>query len=235
MILLKLMSVSTSDVDSDSDETYMPTHMTPDVSESESDVKANVHATKVEPKTWVPNLIDGLCDVEKKLFAKGPNVGKDKIDALKQCDYCTKWFGLNMFIPKTTVNDERQCLHCYFYFSYEPMACRIESDKKYADHGISIVNYVLNCHAQHDTQNCTHSSPLCCYLCEYKLGMVIDGIENASLLYGTKASESAKPVSDKLVALSSELSDDSITIIMNDDSLFNSELTHKGKPQLLTI
>jgi hypothetical protein len=54
-------------------------------------------------------------------------------------------------------------------------------------------------------------------------------------LYGTKASESAKPVSDKLVALSSELSDDSITIIMNDDSLFNSELTHKGKPQLLTI
>jgi len=176
---------------------------------------------------------DGLTDAEKKLFVKHtPSVKSNTTthNIPKQCEYCAKWFDDKMFIPRVTTNDERQCLHCYFYLRREPMSCRIESDTKYSSQGISIATYVLMCHAQHDSKKCAYTSPLCCYLCEYKLGMVIDGIENADILYGAKVS-----TPEKATVATPDVSEETLHIIMNDDSLFNHEVSHKGKPQLLTI
>lgn len=238
------MSVNSSDFDSDEEDVPVVDNSLGIIagkylsgSDSDSDVDDKV-VTSVKPSETKTKLTgmhissDGLSDAEKILFLK-QLPGKPDIDNVpKQCDYCAKWFNNKMFIPRITTNDEYQCLHCYFYLRREPMSCRIESDKFYASKGISIVNYVLLCHAEHDSKKCLYTSPLCCYLCEYKLGIVIDGIDNAALLYGDKVSTSTP---ENTTATTPDVSEETLHIIMNDDSLFNHEISNKGKPQLLTI
>lgn len=104
----------------------------------------------------------------------------DKL-SIKQCSMCARCFNKDMI----TCNDEI-CWHCYFWMNYD-------IDKRPicdGPEGMTIVQYILKCHEEHDTNNCPKFSAYNnCFLCDYKLDHPILCVQNEELL----KSQSSEP------------------------------------------
>ena len=109
---------------------------------------------------------------------------------LKQCSMCARVFTLDMI----TRNDET-CWHCYFWMNYD-IDKRPTCD---GPEGLTIVQYILKCHEEHDSNNCVKAASYGdCFLCDYKLGRPILMVRDEKLLDEQKEPEQPKAVVDDL-------------------------------------
>ena len=77
-----------------------------------------------------------------------------------------------------TKND-KSCWHCFFWMNYE-IHMRPYSD---GPEGLTIVEYILKCHEEHDASTCTkHTERGGCFLCEHKLSFPILCVKDEHLL-----------------------------------------------------
>jgi hypothetical protein len=93
-------------------------------------------------------------------------------NVLFKCTTCA--FTYQPDIKSSDENEDNMCLHCYYWIYY---VTRLEDSK------IPIVDYILKCSDEHEPDKCTKMTDAGgCYLCEYKLGMLLDDIPNYSKL-----------------------------------------------------
>lgn len=135
---------------------------------------------------------EGITDAQKKTLPH------NSVKKLFQCGYCTKWYDESMSTPEAIDDGNLLCQHCYFWTGYGENG-RKEVDQRYSAFGITVVNYVLNCHKDHVSEKCSMAGA--CYLCEYKIGAVIENIANVEILYPP---ESAATVTKKNTRIDSE-------------------------------
>ena len=108
-----------------------------------------------------------------------PNIKLDKLKNVKQCHYCAKWFNLELIVN----NEEGQmCKHCLFWINYDE-SNRLNFDKKCAQQGFGIAEYILECFEMHDSTKCTKCTINGgCFLCDFKSGIPILNILNSEML-----------------------------------------------------
>lgn len=115
-------------------------------------------------------------------------MSKDKISNLAMCSNCQKYYNTDFFVALE--NDDDICQHCFFWINYDEDS-RLNIDKKYSNFGITVANYVITCHQNHNFETCTRRTDTGgCLLCDYKLGIPIQNILNPELLYPPELSES---------------------------------------------
>lgn len=104
---------------------------------------------------------------------------KGKVD-FNQCEFCLKFFPIdqkNKFVTKN--QDENICFHCLFWVNYSP-ELRSTVDGIYDK---TIHDYILECSPHHNNEDCQKRGQ--CFVCDYKDGILIDGIFGGEELYNT--------------------------------------------------
>jgi hypothetical protein len=87
---------------------------------------------------------------------------------VKMCEACGKYFGENILV---NIADMLQCYHCFFFMNFG------NENTIYGQIGPTVVEYILLCEEQHKSP-CSHLSDMGgCYLCLYKTGCPIEGLE----------------------------------------------------------
>jgi hypothetical protein len=105
-----------------------------------------------------------------------PNVKLYKLKNVRQCNFCAKWFHQELIVN----NEEGQlCKHCLFWINYDE-SNRLNFDKKCAEQGFGIAEYILECSELHDSNKCLRKGG--CFLCDFKTGTPILKILNSEML-----------------------------------------------------
>ena len=114
---------------------------------------------------------------------------------IKGCNYCGKYYKLDMCIPTFEKDDDVSCWHCFFWMNYS-LAIRKNADGVY---GMTIVDYILKCSAIHETDKCQRNTDSGgCFLCEYNLGLPVTDIKDLHRLgSATGASAASFGIPDK--------------------------------------
>lgn len=184
------------------------------MSDYDSD-KYSILSEDDEPNQKYINIIPDLPKTMTKEIMTTEGITKqNNLKNVTQCSVCVRFYN-NDF----TVNDEvgNMCKHCLFWLNYDEKG-RFEFDKKCANKGFGIAEYILECHEIHDPKKCIRQGG--CYLCDYKSGLIIKNIMNPDLLPNNK-------IDDKT---------NTVNIDEYDDVKFNSDICYKLKiPTKLTL
>ena len=87
---------------------------------------------------------------------------------VNMCEACGKYFGENILVH---VADMLQCYHCFFFMNF----CNENTIN--GQIGPTVIEYILLCQEQHKSP-CSHLSDMGgCYICLYKTGCPIEGLE----------------------------------------------------------
>lgn len=171
---------------------------------SSVNVKKSVEIKKMN----VP--IEGITYFEKIKY------GNTITSKLQQCDYCQRFYTGELIIP-TTEDDVTICQHCHFTLYYD-LSARKEGDEKYANFGISVSSYILNFAKDHNVEKCTKKTNMGgCFLCEYRNGFIIEGINNPELIYKNTADKNQINKSNE-----NKINND---IVFNDYAVINNDDT----------
>jgi len=95
-----------------------------------------------------------------------------------RCSICGLWYD-TFFCIKIT--PDVMCWHCLFGINHE------KKDKCDGVYGPTISDYIILCVKDHDTTKCPRTTNhVGCFLCEFKIGFIIDGIKHPELIYNKK-------------------------------------------------
>lgn len=87
---------------------------------------------------------------------------------VNMCEACGKYFGENILVH---VADMLQCYHCFFFMNFG------NENTINGQIGPTVIEYILLCQEQHESP-CSHLSDMGgCYICLYKTGCPIEGLE----------------------------------------------------------
>jgi len=87
---------------------------------------------------------------------------------VNMCEACGKYFGENILVH---VADMLQCYHCFFFMNFA------NENTINGQIGPTVIEYILLCQEQHKSP-CSHLSDMGgCYICLYKTGCPIEGLE----------------------------------------------------------
>jgi hypothetical protein len=114
---------------------------------------------------------DGINETDESYY----KLEKSLQNLLNKCSMCQKLYDKNMI---NNLDDSYNliCWHCFFWINYD-VSLRSQCD---GTHGLTIVEYVLKCRKDHNTNKCTRNSDSGgCFLCENIIGLdilnIIDG------------------------------------------------------------
>lgn len=146
-------------------------------------IQNNINVEKEILKTT--NQTNNVKDISIDISTEGidetkiKNINLKYVKIIKQCHYCGKYFNKNLIIKN---EDGQQCKHCLFWLNYDENT-RLEFDKKCIKQGFCIAEYILDCHKEHNTDNCTRKiNGGGCLLCDFKMGIPILNIMNSNIL-----------------------------------------------------
>lgn len=132
---------------------------------------------------------------------------------MKQCQTCGNYYTNDVMIIDTINNVSDTCQHCHFWLHYSP-DIRALGDVKYTHLDINVANYVKQFQETHNVDKCVRKPG--CFLCDFKMGIEINGISNRDSLYVPKKSE-------KNVTVIQNTDEDGCHVLYNDDKFIEEE------------
>lgn len=107
------------------------------------------------------------------------NINLQKVLGLYQCYWCLTYYKGEMIISE---QGDSVCKHCYFCVNYtNSEEERLKFDTKCCtEKGQGIATYILECYENHRCDKCVRKPS--CFLCDYKQGKQIKGIQNSDML-----------------------------------------------------
>jgi hypothetical protein len=131
----------------------------------------------IPPLAQSENDFVGVNGITHDLFK---DLQLDKDPSIKQCQFCQKYYRMQMTTTDYDPQGDSVCFHCIFTMVYNPPECRINFDGSF---GKTIIEYITECKDYHDKENCTHSSE--CFICDHLNGKFIENIMGAEELFGS--------------------------------------------------
>jgi len=136
---------------------------------------------------WANPAVAGVVEPLSTEGVKEHDVAYSKLSyaarkTLQYCEMCGKYYSGDMMVAdgKKNKDDGSNCWHCFFWLNYD-INNRPVCDGVF---GMTIVEYVLKCHDEHNIASCTRRSDHGgCFLCEYKMDFPIIEIRDGHLLY----------------------------------------------------